>query len=280
MTGDRFRPWLELWDLVPDGEPFTTQYTKSWLLPVRQHGAPAMLKLAYGAEEIRGGGVMEWWDGDGAAYVLAHKGEALLLERAGGERSLVKMAQGGPEGDEAATRIICEAVARLHAPRDEPPPRDVVPLKLWFRELRPMAEKLGGVLADAHKAAETLFLVPQDVVVLHGDIHHDNILDFGPRGWLAIDPKGLKGERGFDYANLFCNPDIAVTASRPGRLQRHVEIVSKLAEIEPTRLLMWILAYSGLSAAWILGDGSGDSAEIDLTIAQVAAAELAQTSVL
>jgi len=54
------------------------------------------------------------------------------------------------------------------------------------------------LLADQH-----------DVGVLHGDIHHGNILDFGPRGWLTIDPKGLIGERDFDYANLFCNPDLA-----------------------------------------------------------------------
>jgi aminoglycoside/hydroxyurea antibiotic resistance kinase len=42
--------------------------------------------------------------------------------------------------------------------------------------------------------------------VLHGDLHHGNVLDFGLRGWLAIDPKGLLGERGFDFANIFTNP--------------------------------------------------------------------------
>ena len=65
--------------------------------------------------------------------------------------------------------------------------------------------------------------------VLHGDIHHDNILDFGKRGWLAIDPKRLQGERGFDYANLFCNPDLAdpsrPIAASPGRFARRLEIV-------------------------------------------------------
>jgi streptomycin 6-kinase len=57
--------------------------------------------------------------------------------------------------------------------------------------------------------ANVLLSSPQDEVVLHGDLHHGNILDFGTRGWLAIDPKGLLGERGFDYANIFTNPDLA-----------------------------------------------------------------------
>jgi streptomycin 6-kinase len=37
-------------------------------------------------------------------------------------------------------------------------------------------------------------------------------------------------------------------------------------------LLRWILAWAGLSAAWFLSDG--DSAAIDLRVAELAAAEL------
>jgi streptomycin 6-kinase len=65
-------------------------------------------------------------------------------------------------------------------------------------------------------------------VPLHGDIQHGNILDFGSRGWLAIDPKGLIGERSFDYANLFCNPEAAV-ALAPRRLARQVDVVAEAA---------------------------------------------------
>ena len=108
-------------------------------------------------------------------------------------------------------------------------------------------------------------------MVLHGDIHHGNILDFGERGWLAIDPKGLSGERGFDYANLFCNPD-PETAAAPGRLARRAAIVADAAGLERERLLRWILAYAGLSAAWMLEDG--EAPETALEIASQVAAEL------
>jgi streptomycin 6-kinase len=107
--------------------------------------------------------------------------------------------------------------------------------------------------------------------VLHGDIHHGNILDFGERGWLVIDPKGLIGERGFDYANLFCNPDHG-TATAPGRLVRQVEVVSEAAGLERRRLLQWILAWAGLSAVWHLSDGT--TPETALEAAQLADAEL------
>ena len=38
---------------------------------------------------------MAWWNGDGAARVLAHDEHALLLERATGTVSLVDMARNG-----------------------------------------------------------------------------------------------------------------------------------------------------------------------------------------
>ena len=125
--------------------------------------------------------------------------------------------------------------------------------------------------------ARELLASERDVVALHGDIHHGNILDFGPRGWLAIDPKGLIGERGFDYANLFCNPEAEI-ATAPGRLARQVDVVAEAAGLDRRRLLKWIMAYAGLSAAWFLGDGEWEAATTPLAVAELAAAELARTA--
>lgn len=54
---------------------------------------------------------------------------------------------------------------------------------------------------------------------------------------LAIDPKGLLGERGYDYANPFCNPDTATALIRPAS-QRKVN-----RPVRPRRraLKMWFM---------------------------------------
>jgi streptomycin 6-kinase len=136
---------------------------------------------------------------------------------------------------------------------------------------------MGGILVHCAEAARTLLAEPCEVGVLHGDLHHDNVLDFGARGWLAIDPKRLIGERGFDFANIFTNPDLAdpirPVATMPGRFARRLEIVTDAAGLERRRLLRWILAWTGLSAAWFLGDDD-PLATIDLQVAALAAAEL------
>lgn len=272
MRGD-FAPFLARWHLTPDGAAIHTQNAD--LLPVRQDRAPAMLKLLHATEERRGAGLLDWWGGAGAAKVLARADAALLMERATGAQSLSDMARTGR--DDEATRILCATIARLHAPRSGPLPV-LKPLAAQFRDLAPMAAQQGGILARAAAIAADLLADPREVVPLHGDVHHDNVLDFGPRGWLAIDPQGLMGERGFDYANIFTNPDLSdptrPVATEPGVFEQRFRIVTKASGLDPQRLLQWITAWCGLSASWFLGDGD-PLAEIDLTIARRAAALLA-----
>jgi streptomycin 6-kinase len=263
-----FEPYLSRWALTPDGQPIVTH--SSNLLPVLWRGKPAMLKISDDAAERAGGAVLDWWDGDGAARVYAHDSHAVLMERALSTKSLLTMAMNGE--DDEATRIICRTVGRLHAPRAKPLP-ELVPLKQWFRELAPAAERYGGTFQDCLRIADALLAEPREETVLHGDIHHSNILDFGEDGWLAIDPKALYGERGFDFANTFANEDLR-TIREPRRLQRQLRIVSAETGIPADRLLQWIAAYSALSAAWFLGDGTTDKAEMQLTVARIALAEL------
>ncbi|CAE6766172.1 aminoglycoside phosphotransferase family protein [Paraburkholderia haematera] len=264
-----FAEYIVKWDLLPDGEPIRTHSSR--LLPVRQHGVAAMLKVAQEPEEKFGAQLMVWWDGDGAARVLARDADALLLERAESNHALADQARANDsEADDHAIDILCAAVARLHAPRNKTLP-ELIGLPRWFRSLWPAAGQYGGWLVESATAAQALLAAPQDLVVLHGDIHHGNVLDFGKRGWLAIDPKGLYGERGFDYANLFCNPDPA-SALVPGRFERRVERVAQIAGIDRRRLLQWILAWSGLSAAWMLE--TGETPDIDTDIGRMAAEAL------
>jgi streptomycin 6-kinase len=259
-------PYLSRWRLLPDGEPTATR--TGLLLPVLRDGVPAILKVASEREERWGAGLMVWWAGEGAAAVLAQEGDALLMERASGEASLAEMVLDAQ--DDQATEILCRVAARLHAPRSRPEP-ELLPLVRWFERLAPGAAEHGGILARAAAIAAGLLAGQRDVVVLHGDLHHGNILDFGRRGWLAIDPKRLHGERTFDFVNILRNPSADIALS-PGRFDRQVEVITRVAKLDRTRLLEWTLAFCGLSAVWILDDG--ERPELDLAVAELAAEAL------
>lgn len=262
----RFPPqvttWMERWRLQRDGALLTTH--SSWVLAVRQGDTPAMLKVARIPDEEAGYRLLTWWDGQGAARVFASAAGALLMERAFGAGDLAQMAWSGQ--DDEACRILCRTAARLHAPRSGPLP-DLHPLQEWFQPLFRLAAE-HAALAPAASVARQLLAAPREVCPLHGDLHHENVLDFGERGWLAIDAHGLLGERTFDYANIFTNPDLSdpdrPLAVLPGRLEARLRIVAVETGLEPERLLRWIVAWTGLSAAWFIDDG--ECAAIDLVI--------------
>ena len=259
--------YLQDWHLQPDGPAIDTGNAS--LLPVLWQGQAAMLKVSTCTEEIQGYDLLEWWQGQGAAKVWARSEHAILMERATGERSLAGLSHTGQ--DEQASRIICDVVAQLHQVFISQPrtlaPATLTPLSERFQALEHVDTRLHPILLSAKNTAHELLAQPRDLVCLHGDIHHHNILDFGSRGWLAIDPKGLIGERAFDYANLFCNPD-APTAMNSYRFLTRVDTVSEHAQLDRKRLLQWILAWCGLSATWHFEDHS--DAAIALHIAQLA----------
>jgi streptomycin 6-kinase len=261
-----FREYLERWQLMPDGEGVST--ATSWLLPVRAGGAPAILKIALHEEEKRGNALMIRWAGRGSAPVLAHDGDAILMPRAEGGVSLAELARSGRDND--ASRIMCGVLGQLHMLGDRPVP-NLVELAHWFGSLHTVSRSLGGIFRLSASTASSLLANPREVVVLHGDRHHGNVLNFGTRGWLAIDPKGFIGERYFDYANIFCNPDYELAVA-PGRMAKQAKVIADAAHLERACLLSWVLAWAGLSAAFNLEDGL--PAEEALKVAELAAAEL------
>ena len=279
-TETMFEDDLARWSLVPDGDPIVTHGSR--LLPVRSGDFAAMIKQPVNADERLGCLLMQYWTGEGAAMVLAQHGDTLLLERATGPASLTVLARQGQDDD--ACRILCAAAAGLHAPRGRPLPDGLLPLAKWFEPLTLGGDRHGGVVGRAAAVARDLLAAPREVVTLHGDLHHDNVLDFGPRGWLAIDPRHLVGDRGYDFGSIFTNPDMGLpgapalaapgeaVATVPGRLARRAAVVAEAAGIERGRLLRWVLAAAGLSAVWSLDDG--DHPAIDLAVAEMALAEL------
>ncbi len=227
------------WDLQDNGEVFKTH--SSLLQPVIYKNIKAMLKIPIAAEERRGSLLMACWDGNGSAKIFHHDENALLMERAVGGRSLKQMVMDGNEDE--ANRIICRVAEKLHAANCSGI-KNLIPLPIWFNALKPAADRYGGILVECNTIANRLLSDPLAMVVLHGDIHYENILDSGTRGWVAIDPKGLLGERGFDFANIFCNPDVK-TATSPGRL-RYPVILPQLNRLWlnlPTGYLYHIIQY-------------------------------------
>jgi streptomycin 6-kinase len=217
-------------------------------------------------DELRGADYLAWLDGRGAVRLLDRFGRVLLLEDAGSESLLAILER---EGDEAATAVLIDVIAELHAPGRATPPSTLEPLESWFASLFARADRESrqvtayhALVVEAAAIARELLADQRDVGPLHGDIHHENV-HRAARGWLAIDPKGLIGDAAYDVANVFCNPlrPRADVRTDPTRIRHIAHAFAGRFDRNPGDVLHWAFAYACLSASWHLEDGDADDAK-------------------
>jgi streptomycin 6-kinase len=243
--------------------PYPLSYT--YVAPVtRADGSPAVLKLGVpGTYELATGAeALRLAAGDGMAALLDADLEAgaLLLERVEPGSPLAALAA---EDDEAATAVLLDVMRRIHRPV---PDRQGFPtVAAWgtaFGELR--ERHAGGTgplppeLVDrAERTYTELVASSAPAVLLHGDLHHDNVLSSSRAGWLAVDPKGLLGEPAFDVGALLHNPwpDLLRWPDPARLLGRRVHQLAEGLGVDRERVRGWGFAFAVLSAVWFDEDG-------------------------
>jgi streptomycin 6-kinase len=234
---------------------------RSWVYRVEQNGRnPAILKQLKpdaGDEEQRGTALLAWYGGEGAATVFDSLGGVVFMEWLDGP-TLGDAARAGR--DEEAAIAIATLVKTLHGAREADPP-PLLPLRQRYRALFEMQASRWpamskDILARAIGIAHQLFDKPAASLPLHGDLHHDNIIS-SPRGWLAIDPKGLVGDPVYEVANSFLNPLGADhLVSDPQRIARLSDIYETRLGFHRKRVLGYAATHAVLSACWDIAAGN------------------------
>ena len=255
---ERLEHYLKKWDL--SGPSLLARTATSAVYTVTHAKSKAVLKILspLGVADEKGAvQALHHFGGRGAVELFRHDNGAHLIEYAGGG-DLVPLVKNGE--DEKAAAIIGDVLNELHRPATGDT-SDLRPLRRWFRSLFEKADKKDSdpVYGRAAAVADRLLAGEKDPVVLHGDIHHENIRH-NDRGWLAFDPKGLVGERTFDAANALCNPgSMPELVQNEHRLLKNAAILAGKIGGDPARLLAFTFTYAALSASWSLEDG-GDPA--------------------
>ncbi|GII92022.1 hydroxyurea phosphotransferase [Sinosporangium siamense] len=249
------------WELTV-GEPYELSY--HYVTSVTcEDGTPAVLKLGVptGTSLAEEAPALAAFDGRGAVRLLrADLGRgALLLEHVapgGRSRDLV------PGRDGEATSAAVSVMRRLHVPPSPgcPLPEAVTQAEAFdsyvtvYGDTGPLPLDLvvraGGLMRELCASAPAR-------VLLHGDLHHDNILRATREPWLAIDPHGLVGDPGYEVGSWLFNPDPAdrdpaLTALVPSRVE---QLADELA-MPVDRVVAWGFVKAMMSDVWTAEDWS------------------------
>lgn len=231
------------------GAPFPVAYVSLPLAAKLRDGTDVVLKVQFpDRESEHEAAALAHWDGDGAILLLAHDParHALLLERCLPGTPLSE------RGEDGALDVMIDLLPRLWKPAVAPF-RALADEAVWWadnlergweREGRPFERTLLDATLDALRALPTS---QGEEVLLHQDLHGDNVLRAQREPWLAIDPKPLAGEREFGIAPI-------VRSYELGHGRRHVrrrlDRLSLELGLDRERARLWSLAQT---VAWSLG---------------------------
>lgn len=269
--GEATRLWIERlpalvdeflwrWNLRLDGRPMSGAV--ALVLPVLQaDGTPAILKLQPIDDETGGEGrALELWAGAHAVRLLNWHRESgtMLLERLDPHRALSTEAD-----DQAAAQVIAELLVELNS---VPAPPELRRLDLISTQILHDASVILPIAADPEERSllarcadrlRELLTDPVERRLLHWDLHYDNVLARldQPRTWVAIDPKPLAGDSGFELLPALWNrwDDVVATGNPSRALVRRFDLMVDVMGMDPTRAARWTLARILQNALWDLG---------------------------
>jgi streptomycin 6-kinase len=254
------------WQLSFEGEPMHGY--GSLVVPVRQpNGAPAVLKVSYdgdqeGVHEALG---LQHWNGNGTVRLFRAdpRRRALLLERLHADRTLDEL------WDLEACEVVAGLYARLHLPALPRLHRLTSYVDRWTERLArlPADAPVPRRLVEQAVSLGRSFVEEEgtDAVMVHGDLHYQNVLAADREPWLVIDPKPMAGDRHYEVAPMLWNRWDEVVASGQVRdaVRRRFHTLVDAAGFDEGRARDWVVVRELHNALWTIEDAAAVGRPLD-----------------
>jgi streptomycin 6-kinase len=271
LFGEEGRAWLdrlpallatyeERWSLTI-GTPFSNLSFNYVAPAIRSDGTQVIVKTGLSDEFPSQPVALRHFAGHGMVQLLAYdeQNNMMLLERLRLGRSLRTV-----ESDKVAISAAVNVMRQLWRPlptRHYPFPT----VSAWgegFGRIRDLyAGGVGpfpspAIFDRAERLYAELSMSMAEPVLLHGDLHQDNILSAEREPWLAVDPKGVIGEPAYETGALLRNfwPDILSIPNPQALMRRRIDQLAAELGFERKRIYAWGFAQSVLSVLWSIED--------------------------
>ncbi len=261
MYNDEGKQWL---DSLPEiTNKIAKEHNLSGLTPVNnmtfnyvasgyQNDKPIILKIGMNSKALaKEASCLKIFAKHAVAEVIADDTNMIIMQRAVPGSTLKDHF---PDNDIDATKFLCASIKELHK-ASIPESHNFYHLSELFKTLDQKLDIPDEILSKAKHLRDKLLSTTTEEVLLHGDLHHDNILKNGD-SWLVIDPKGFTGDPAFEPAAYLCNPIPELLQENHARkiIENRINICSAELGIDAQRIADWLYAKSVLCWAWSLED--------------------------
>jgi streptomycin 6-kinase len=216
---------------------------------------------------------LQHWHGNGTVLLLRAdpRRRAMLLERLH-PRDLTTI------GDLEACEVVAGLYGRIHVPA-LPQLRKVTSyVERWTADLealprdapipRRLREQCVSLVRD-------LVADPASVgVIIHGDLHHHNVLAADREPWLVIDPKPMSGDPHYEPAPMLWNRwDEIVAGNARENLRRRFHTLVDVAGLDEDRARDWVVVRMVHNMSWAVIDGDPDEDYLTMCVTIVKAVQ-------
>ncbi|MEO8287703.1 MAG: aminoglycoside phosphotransferase family protein [Chloroflexota bacterium] len=241
------------------GPPFSGLSYNYAAPATRQDGTTVVVKICYPDKEFfTETDVLTIYAGKGSVQLLDLDNERaiMLLEHLVPGNMLVTV-----QSDEEAISIAASVMKQLWRPA--PATHSFPTVAGWASGLSKLRPHFGGTgpfpekLVDlAERLFAELLASMDEPVVLHGDLHHFNILSATRQPWLSIDPKGVVGEAAYETGALIRNPMPALYSvpNLASMLSRRMGQLAEELGFDRQRIRGWAIAQAVLAGWWFFED--------------------------
>jgi streptomycin 6-kinase len=262
--------YLDRWQLLVDGRAM--HGVCALVVPVRKaDGTAAVLKLCWPHEEARYEHLaLEIWNGAGAVTLLAADAGAyvMLLERLDADQDLTA------EPLDDALTCVGGLLRRLNKPADGPFTCLADRVTDWLGEISTaVRQPPNGVPRRLLECAAALLRdVPsaRTPVLLHTDLHYENVLAAEREPWLAIDPKPMLGYAEYEVAPLLWNrwPEATSANDLASHLWRRADVVGEVAGLDRDLTTAWTVVRQAVNVLDALDAADDDWRQMSRTIGE------------
>ncbi len=237
----------KLWNLSELIPISTSPYTS--IFSALQNTRPVILKISEDAQQESQ--ILKLYQNYGAIEVLETNNNAMLLEQAFPGTSLKSYF---PTREAEAIKIVCNVMQKLH--------KAPIPSGANLPHLKDRLKALDNAsvphIEKARNVRDSLLATTTSNVLLHGDLHHDNILMHGD-DWIVIDPKGFIGDATYEPACFIHNPipELLSMNNADEIIRMRIKAFAHELSIDEKRIADWCFVVAVLAHVWAIEDGIG-----------------------
>ena len=229
----------------------------NYVLSGLQDSKAVILKLGLDIDGFkREAAALMAFSGFGVVEVLSANNGLLLLECA---VPGVSLKSHFPKNDDEAIHITANVIKQLH--KASIPSAHAFPhVKDWLAVLDSDLKIPAQILQKSRELRDQLLKTAAPDILLHGDLHHDNILK-NSNDWVVIDPKGVIGEPVYEVAAFIRNPmpELLTHDNSPNIIHNRITRFAELLELPAKRILDWCFVQAVLAWVWAIEDLSPDT---------------------